>query len=129
MASASSKEFLTFRQTRVWIHSETRTWHDNNIQSLYQLIKFHCLITFTSWDIGQYVYYNCLFTWLWRHKIWNYPNLSNQAVLLHDQIIKTKTLVSSERKELLRWNKKNHFSSFLNGFQLPKIVSDLRVRF
>ena len=31
------------------------------------------------------------------------------------------------RTELLRWNKK-HFSSFLKGFQLSKIVSDLRVR-
>ena len=35
--------------------------------------------------------------------------------------------ISWERKELLRWNKK-HFSSFLKGFYLPKIVSDLRVR-
>ena len=29
------------------------------------------LIAFTSWDIGQNVYYNCLLTKLWRHKIWN----------------------------------------------------------
>ena len=28
----------------------------------YQLTKFHCLIAFTSRDIGQYVYYNCLLT-------------------------------------------------------------------
>ena len=27
---------------------------------LYLLTKFHCLIAFTSWDIGQYVYCNCL---------------------------------------------------------------------
>ena len=33
---------------------------------------------------------------------------------------------SWEQKELLRWNK--YFSSFLKGFQLQKIVSDLRVR-
>ena len=26
----------------------------------YYLTKFHCLIAFTSWDIGQYVYCNCL---------------------------------------------------------------------
>ena len=25
----------------------------------------------TSRNIGQYVYYNCLLTRLWRHKIWN----------------------------------------------------------
>ena len=30
--------------------------------TFYQLIKFHCLIAFTSRDIGQYVYYNCLLT-------------------------------------------------------------------
>ena len=33
-----------------------------------------------------------------------------------------------EWKELLRWNK-NHFSSFLKGSQLSKVVSDQRVRF
>ena len=27
---------------------------------LYYLTKFHCLVAFTSWDIGQYVYCNCL---------------------------------------------------------------------
>ena len=27
----------------------------------YYLIKFRCLVVFTSWDIGQYVYYNYLF--------------------------------------------------------------------
>ena len=32
--------------------------------------NFHCLVAFTSWDIGQYVYCNCLLTRLWRHKIW-----------------------------------------------------------
>ena len=44
----------------------------------------------------------------------------------HDQDIMTKTYTSSEQEELLRWNKK-HFSSLLKGFQLSKIVSDLRV--
>ena len=28
--------------------------------TFYYLTKFHCLIFFTSRDIGQYVYYNCL---------------------------------------------------------------------
>ena len=46
---------------------------------------------------------------------------------LYDQKVMTKTLISWKRKELLRWNKKD-FSSFLKGFQLSKIVSDLRVR-
>ena len=28
----------------------------------YKLTKFHCLIVFTSWDIGQYLHYNYLFS-------------------------------------------------------------------
>ena len=33
MAPASSKEFFDIQANyRVWIHSETRAWHDNNIQ-------------------------------------------------------------------------------------------------
>ena len=37
----------------------------------YYLTKFHCLVALTSWDIGQYVYCDCLLTsWLY-HKIWN----------------------------------------------------------
>ena len=37
--------------------------------TFYLLPKFHCLIAFTSRDIGPYVYYNCLLTRLCRHKI------------------------------------------------------------
>ena len=88
--------------------------------------QFHCLIAFISWDIGQYMYWNCFLTRLWRHKFWNSPYLSIQAVFRYDQKFKTKIELSWEREELLRWNKK-HFSSFLKDFQLPKIVSDLRV--
>ena len=33
----------------------------------YELTKFHCLIAFTSQNIGQYVYYNCFL--LCRHRI------------------------------------------------------------
>ena len=34
MAPASSKEFFDIQANyRVWIHSETRTWHDINIKS------------------------------------------------------------------------------------------------
>ena len=36
--------------------------------TFYYLIKFHCLVAFTLWDIAQYVYCNCLLTRLWRHK-------------------------------------------------------------
>ena len=37
----------------------------------YYLTKFHCLVAFTSWDIGQYGYCNGLLTRLCRHKFWN----------------------------------------------------------
>ena len=37
----------------------------------YWLIKFNCLVAFTPWDIGKYMYCNCLLTRLWRHKYWN----------------------------------------------------------
>ena len=37
----------------------------------YHLTRFHCLIAFSSWDIGQYVYWNYLLLSLWRHKFWN----------------------------------------------------------
>ena len=83
--------------------------------------KFHFLNAFTSWDIGQYVYCSYLF-----HKFRNQSYLSNQTVFINDQKVKTKTLISWEREKLWRWNKK-HLSPFLKGFQLPKIVSDLRV--
>ena len=35
------------------------------------MTKFHCLIAFTSRDIGQYVYCNYLLTRVWRHKFRN----------------------------------------------------------
>ena len=37
----------------------------------YQLVKFHGLITFTSWDFGKHVYCNCLFPRLWGKKLWD----------------------------------------------------------
>ena len=49
-----------------------------------------------------------------------------EPFFLNDQKVMTKTLISWERKELLRWNKE-YFSSFLKGFQLWKILSDLSV--
>ena len=34
----------------------------------YQLTNFHCLIDFTFWDIGKYVYFDYSFASLWRLK-------------------------------------------------------------
>ena len=67
----------------------------------------------------------CL-TRFWPHTFWNWHYLSNEAVFLHDQEVKTKIYISWQRKKISRWNKK-HFSSYLKGFQLPKIIPDLRV--
>ena len=78
------------------------------------LTRFHFLIVFTSWDIGQFYYCNCLVTRLWHQKFWVYPKFFNQAVFLNDQTVNSKIYISWERKELLRWNKK-HFSSYLKG--------------
>ena len=46
----------------------------------YWLTKFHCLVASTLWEIGQYIYYNCLITRLWRHKFWNWSYLFYQTV-------------------------------------------------
>ena len=54
---------------------------------------------------------------------WNFAIVITNIPRRHN----TKSWISWEQKELLRWNKK-YFSSFLKSFQLPKIVSDLRVR-
>ena len=55
-------------------------WRNTYLVIFYSLAKFHRLVAFTSWDIGQYVYCNCLLTRLWRHAFWNQPYISNQAV-------------------------------------------------
>ena len=56
------------------LHALFFTWFLKKIISLvtlYELTKFHFLVAFTSWDIGQYEYCNCLITRLWRHEFWN----------------------------------------------------------
>ena len=93
--------------------------------------NFHCVIAFTSWDIWYVIltswdiwYCNCLLSSLWRHKFWNFSQLSYQAVFLHDQKLKTQIKIFQERKEILKWNK-NNFSWFLKDFQLLEFISDL----
>ena len=48
---------------------------------------------------------------------------SNQAIFMHHQKIKTKIKYLQKEKS----ENKKYFSSILSGFQLPKIVSNLRV--
>ena len=74
---------------------------------------------FTSWDIGQYLYCNCLFLRLWRQKLWNQPYFSNQAVFLDDQKVKTKIWISWEEKELLKLSKEIFFIIF-KGLSVAK---------
>ena len=91
------------------------------------IILFHCLIAFT--DIGQYGYCNYLLTRLWRHKFWNLPYLSNEAVFLNDQKVKTKMEISWEWKELLlMWNKK-HYSSFQRALSCEKLFKTWECNF
>ena len=64
---------------------------------------FHCLVSFTSRDIGQYVYCNCMLTKKFGFLI---------MFSLHVQKVKTKIWISWERRELLGWNKKTFFIIF-----------------
>ena len=66
------------------------------------LTKFHCLIVFTSWVIGQYVYCKYFLTRLWCHKFWNWRFLSNQAVFVHDQKSQDKNINILRTEELLK---------------------------
>ena len=63
------------------VHDVTK-WTTNNMRIICQeknvshviickLIKFHCLLAFTSWDIEKYMYCTYLLSSLWRHKLWN----------------------------------------------------------
>ena len=59
-------------------------------------------------------------------KFWAKPEkwhvcLSNQALFWLDQKLMTEIKISWDSEQLLRWNEK-HFSLFLKGFQLPKII-------
>ena len=77
--------------------------------TFYWLAKFHCLIAFTSWDIGQYAYRTCLFPRLWCHKFWN--------------LIQWFFYMKKKSKQGYKYlEKKKRFSSFLKAFQLPKII-------
>ena len=51
-----------------------------------------------------------------------------EPFFLHDQKFMTKTLISWEPKELLRWNKK-HFSSFERAFSYQKLSQTLECAF
>ena len=107
----------------------------------YYLTQFNYLVTFTSWDIGQYVYWGCLLTRLWRHNFSNQPPyLSNQAVflctwylikwyLIHDILNDIKLNILRMKKAFKMELKA--FSITFEGLSLKqkKLFWDVKVRF
>ena len=50
---------FNFSEKVLGLFSSPQSVYDFSHVIFYKLTKFHFLIAFTSWDIGQYVYYNC----------------------------------------------------------------------
>ena len=73
------------------------------------LTEVHCLLAFSLWDIGQYLYCSCLLTRLWRVSFEINLTFLIKPFFLPDQKINLNQI--SWEKKLLRWNQK-HFSSF-----------------
>ena len=74
-AFISSKAFLkNEKRFATSLHASFSAWFLKkhiSVVIFYYLTKFQCLVAFPSWDIGQYVYCNCLLTRVWRQKLWN----------------------------------------------------------
>ena len=80
LAFTSHRAFLNNKKSGTSIPVSFSAWFlMRNISRVifYYLAKFHCLVALISWDIGQYVYFNCLLTRLWRYKFRNEPYPSN----------------------------------------------------
>ena len=76
MLPALSKDFLDINANhRVWIHSETLTWHDNNIQSE----------SFVSLNFSIF------------HKNLNYPNYLVNFELFYSDILNLQVLATEDR--------------------------------
>ena len=81
------------------------------------------MIAFTSWDIGQYVYFNCFLTRL--YVISFEINFIYQINLFFYITKKSRQKFEFlESEKIFQGEIKKHFSSFLKSFHLPKIVSD-----
>ena len=92
------------------------------IENIYIVIlcyvtKFHCLVDFALWDIGQYVYCSCLLTRLWLHK---FSYLSNQAVFSSWPNSRDKNLIILRMKKALKMQWKAFFITF-KGLSLKLI--------
>ena len=103
LAFTPSKDF--FKTKRTSLLASFYVWFLKKIISLViycYLTKFHYLVSFTLWNLGQYVHCNCLLTTLWRDQIWNPPYLSNQAVFSRWTNVRTNIWISSKGEELLK---------------------------
>ena len=93
LAFTSYKAFLKSRKrSGTSLRASVSAWFLKkkfSLVILYKLTKFNCLVAFALWDIGQYVYCNCLITRMWRHFEINFIFLI-QPFSLHEQKIKTK---------------------------------------
>ena len=60
---------------RVWIHSETRTWHDKNIQSnvMVQISTQNTAQSLTS--LAKWLGFRLRTKWLWVRVLWQSPKL------------------------------------------------------
>ena len=69
LAFTSYKAFLKNRKrSGISLRTSFSAWFLKKNLSLvifYELTKFYCLVAFTSWDLGQYVYCSCLLTSFW----------------------------------------------------------------
>lgn len=80
----------------------------------YLLTKFHyCLIAFTSWHIGQYVYWIYLFLSFWCHPVCGVINFAIEISFLSScfpawarENVRRKIYRFPKWKELRSWNKK-----------------------
>ena len=80
---------------------------------------------FTVWDIGKYVYCNCLLTKLWHHRFkltWSFQSNCFPAW----PKTQDKNLNILRTRRAFKANKR-HFPYFLKGFQMQKILRPFKV--
>ena len=91
------------------------------------LTKFHCLIVFSSWNIGQFVYFNCLLTRFWRHKILKLTLSfeSSHFSLSRNSQDKNINILRTKRAFKVKWRA---FSIIFKGLLVAKNCLSLIVR-
>ena len=76
------------------------------------LTKFRCLVAFTLWDIGQYVYWLCFLTRLWRHKFWDNLIFRIKPFFLHGKKYNTNVLNIFRTNRAFKMKEKAFFTIF-----------------